>query len=155
MNDGFRFFEKYRAAFETRTKAADSRKTEICLMAPEGPHLEVVSRRSEKTVDEQQQNILRSENLIRGIFQQGHKASSSALHFMRNFFPYCLFQYDDLIITSVYFNFLREEELPMYVYTKTGNPSHVYYQLLKNTDKLFRRAAAGDADWFANSNQAS
>lgn len=149
MNDGFRFFRKYRDSFETRVNDA-SKRTEICLMAPHGPQLEIVALRSEKDIEEQRNDVLNSRDLIKHIFQRSQRPSENSLYFMRNFFPYCLFQYDDLIITSVYFAFQREEELPMYVYEKTGNPSHVYYQLLKNADKLFRNAELGDTRWFVS-----
>jgi hypothetical protein len=144
MNDGFNFFRKYQNSFEIR--ASSKRQTEICLLAEEGPHIETIARRSEKTPNHQQADIQRSADLIKQIFG----SSSVALYGMKTFFPYCLFQYDDTIILSFYFAYLREQELPMLILHRTTNPNHTFFAFEKNTDKLFRAAEIDDGTLFMN-----
>jgi hypothetical protein len=145
MNDGYRFFEKYRSQFASRLAAGLS--TEICLLAPDGPHIKVVAQRSEKLLTEQQNNIRKSTHLLRAELSHPTLSALKIYH-MRNFFPYCLFMYDDLIVISLYLAFEREEELPMFIFERTANPADIYFSLLKNTDRLFRRAEEGDPNWF-------
>lgn len=145
MNDGFRFFEKYGPAFERR--AAQNAQTEICLMAPEGTHISELAKRSEKSIDEQTKDIHKSRNFLKNTFSDSKNFS---LYGMIGHFSYCLFQYDEKIIISLYMNFKREEELPLFLFTRTSFSSDIYYTLLKNTDRLFRAAAAGSPNWFVN-----
>ena len=146
MNDGRRFFEKYEWAFRERTASeggiVNTRRTEICLLAPEGPHLGLVATRSEKTEIEQRHNIIASANLIKDIFSEQPLASLS-LFGIKDFLPYCMFQYDELVFISLYPAYARLEELPMLFLSPTGESSDVYYSIVENANLLFHRASAG------------
>jgi glycosyltransferase involved in cell wall biosynthesis len=146
MNDRRRFFEKYEWAFRERAASevgdASTRKTEICLLAPEGPHLGLVATRSEKTEFEQRQNIIASANLIKDIFSEQSLASLS-LFGIKDFLPYCMFQYDELVFVSLYPAYARLEELPMLFLSPTGESSDVYYSIIENANLMFHRASAG------------
>ena len=154
MNDGITFFQRYEAALSTRARAmahpkGDAWRTEICLLAPTGPHLEIVARRSEKTQAQQSANIESSARLLRKIFI-GSRSGALDLFGMKDFFPYCLFQYDEMLLISVYPAFERLKDMPMLMLAPTGETSDMYYALLENTDRLFDRARGGQSKWFVS-----
>jgi hypothetical protein len=151
MNDGVRFFQKYKDAFALRNEEAKSTMqhivTEICILAPEGPHISIVARRSEKTAAEQSANISSSATLIKDIFRGSEHLG---LYGMKDFFPYCLFQYDQTLLLSLYPAFERVEELPMLILSATGETSDIYYSIAENAERLFHRARVGQKKWFVS-----
>jgi hypothetical protein len=154
MNDGITFFQKYEVALRARAKAMDQAKsdnwrTEICLLAPTGAHLKIVARRSEKTQAQQSANIESSFRLLREIFFES-RSGALDLFGMKDFFPYCLFHYDEVLLISVYPAFERLKDMPMLMLAPTGETSDMYYALLENTDRLFDRARGGQSKWFVS-----
>ena len=149
MNDGRHFFKRYEKAFMTRMNGTESRanaiETDICVLAPEGPHIDLVARRSGKTSLEQSGDILSSVNLIKDIFRGSERMN---LFGMKDFFPYCLFQYDQTLLINLYPAFERVEELPMLLLSPTGDTSDLYYSILENANLLFHRAKIGQTKWF-------
>ena len=145
MNDGFRFFRKYRDDFINRTKS--KLNTEVCLLATEGPHIQTISDRSRKTVSAQQHNINESLDELK-LHAKSAPFGRFRIYTMMNFFPYCAFEYDNTIIISMYLAFERVEELPMFIFRRTTTPSDIYFTLHMNIDMLFRSAETNDAPWF-------
>ncbi|WP_321788291.1 DUF4062 domain-containing protein [Paraburkholderia sp. J94] len=141
LNDGYHFIQKYRN--EIAERANSSRLTRTLLVHPDSKNIELVTRKSNKSLDQQINDIRKTVEILRDI---SAKTASGKLievrghHYLNN---YSATLSNEEAIVSLYFTRIRSNELTtMRLKAGTGSLHHRYSE---DIDQLWREVESESA----------
>lgn len=134
LNDGYHFIQKYAQELEARVQRGAP--TRVLLIHPDSVSLELVARKSNKTVAQQKADILRGVSHLKAI---GLRAASPAVlrclgHEYINSYSASLGE--STAIVSLYFTRVRSNELTTMVLSSRADSLHGKY--VEDVDQLWR-----------------
>ena len=141
LNDGYGWVPKYRLALEQRF-SNQKLSTTIILLDPEAAIIPQVAEKSNKAVNEQQQDIWsRVEMLTNGSGSEAHRAGRLHIYGSHRPLTGCYFIYDDHIVWTPYLTRYRPPQLPRIELKRSGT---IAQYLLTDAEVLERELAVRD-----------